>query len=113
MKEKKTFWNILPHQLLFVELLSTILTLWDSVWIQYYYRKMPWSKISISETLHVIGKWIFHSAHLNRNQSCCGISILAGIQNSAQHVPEQLDMTGPAQSRKMDACFTLVYLCIY
>lgn len=100
-----SFWNTLFHLLLFPDFVFNILTWWKRMWFQYSYGKMPWLKMCISETLHFIGKWIFHSACWNRDQSGWGMAILAGIQTSAEHGPEQLHVIGPAQSRELDLSF--------
>lgn len=109
-----SFWNILSHLLLFPDFVFNILTLWEKIWIQYYYGKMPWLKISISETLHFIGKWIFHNVHCNKDQRDCGITILAGSQTSAEHGPEQPHVIVPAQSRELDLSFSEpTYIILY
>lgn len=47
-----SFWNILLHLLLFLDFVFDILTSWEKIWFQYFYGKMPWSKIFISVALH-------------------------------------------------------------
>lgn len=101
-----SFWNILLHLLLFPDFVFNILTSWEKIWIQYFYGKMPWLKIFISVTLHLIGQWIFHSECWNRDQSGCGIASPADTQTSAEHGPEQTHVIGPAQSRESDLSFS-------
>lgn len=109
-----SFWNILFQLLLFPDFVFNILTLWEKIWIQYYYGKMPPFKICVSETLHFIGKQIFHNTYWNRDQSDCGITILAGIQPSAEHGPEQTHVIGPVWSSALDLSFSEpTYIILY